>query len=170
MRILVADEFPKKHLEGLRALGLTVDFSPGLKGDQLAEAAKNASILVVRSTEVPAPVFQKAKGLALVIRAGAGVNTIDVKCASEHGVYVANCPGQNAIAVAELAMALILGMDRRVPDNVAKLREGKWQKKVFSKARGLYGARLGLIGTGSIAVATGQRALAFGMRVTAYSR
>jgi len=170
MRILVADEFPKKHLEGLRALGLTVDFNPGLKGDQLAEAAKNASILVVRSTEVPASVFQAAKGLSLVIRAGAGVNTIDVKAASQHGVFVANCPGQNAIAVAELTMGLILAMDRRIPDNVARLREGKWQKKVFSKARGAYGRKLGLVGTGSIAVHTGRRALAFGMKVRAYSR
>jgi len=170
MRILIADEFPKQHLEGLRALGLTVDFTPGLKGDNLAEAARTASILVVRSTEVPAAVFQKARGLSLVIRAGAGVNTIDVKAASEHGVYVANCPGQNAIAVAELALGLILAMDRRIPDNVARLREGKWQKKVFSKARGLHGRKLGLVGTGSIAVATGQRGLAFGMKVRAYSR
>lgn len=170
MRILVADELPKRHLEGLRALGLTVDFSPGLKGDALAEAAKSASILVVRSTEVPAAVFEKAKGLSLVIRAGAGVNTIDVKAASQHGVYVANCPGQNAVAVAELAMGLILAVDRRIPDNVARLRAGKWNKKEFSRARGLLGRRLGLVGTGAIATATGMRALAFGMQVRAYSR
>jgi D-3-phosphoglycerate dehydrogenase len=170
MRILVADEFPKRHLESLRALGLTVDYTPGVKGDALGEAARNASILVVRSTEVPAAVFQKAKGLSLVIRAGAGVNTIDVKAASQHGVYVANCPGQNAVAVAELTMGLILAVDRRIPDNVAQLRAGKWNKKQFSKARGLLGRRLGLLGTGAIATATGARALAFGMQVRAYSR
>jgi D-3-phosphoglycerate dehydrogenase / 2-oxoglutarate reductase len=170
MRVLVADEFPKVHLESLRGLGLTVDFRPGLKGEALAEAAKDASILVVRSTEVPAKVFEVAKGLSLVIRAGAGVNTIDVKAASAHGVFVANCPGQNAIAVAELTFGLMLAVDRHIPDNVAALRQGVWNKKRFSQARGLYGRTLGIVGLGAIGAAVAERALAFGMRVVGYSR
>jgi D-3-phosphoglycerate dehydrogenase len=170
MRVLVADEFPKVHLESLRGLGLTVDFRPGLKGDALAEAAKDASILVVRSTEVPARVFEVATGLSLVIRAGAGVNTIDVKAASAHGVFVANCPGQNAIAVAELTFGLMLAVDRHIPDNVAALRQGMWNKKRFSQARGLYGRTLGIVGLGAIGAAVAERALAFGMRVVGYSR
>ena len=104
MRVLVADEFPKAQLEALRGLGLTVDYRPQLKGDELAAAARDVSILVVRSTEVTQKVFEQATALSLVIRAGAGVNTIDVKAASEHGVYVANCPGLNATAVAELTL------------------------------------------------------------------
>lgn len=170
MRILVADEFPKAHLEALRGLGLTVDFRPGLKGDTLAEAARDASILVVRSTEVPARVFEVASGLSLVVRAGAGVNTIDVKAASARGVFVANCPGQNAVAVAELAFGLMLSVDRRIPDNVSALRQGIWNKKLFSKARGLYGRTLGVVGLGAIGTAVAERALAFGMRVVGYSR
>lgn len=170
MRILVADEFPKAHLEALRGLGLTVDFRPGLKGDTLAEATRDASILVVRSTEVPARVFELASGLSLVVRAGAGVNTIDVKAASARGVFVANCPGQNAIAVAELAFGLMLAVDRRIPDNVSALRQGIWNKKLFSKARGLYGRTLGVVGLGAIGSAVAERALAFGMRVVGYSR
>lgn len=170
MRVLVADEFPRRHLELLRGLGLTVDFRPDVKGDELAGAARDVSILIVRSTEVPAKVFEEAKALSLVIRAGAGVNTIDTKAASTHGVYVANCPGQNAIAVAELTMGLILACDRQIPDNVAQLREGKWNKKRFSKARGLFGRTLGLVGLGSIGVAVGERARAFGMKVRGYSR
>lgn len=170
MRILVADEFPKVHLEALRGLGLTVDFRPGLKGDALAEAARDVSMLVVRSTEVPAKVFEVATGLSLVIRAGAGVNTIDVKAASAHGVFVANCPGQNAIAVAELTFGLMLAVDRRIPDNVAALRQGSWNKKRFSQARGLYGRTLGLVGLGAIGTAVAERALSFGMRVVGYSR
>ena len=170
MRILVADEFPKAHLEVLRGLGLTVDFRPQLKGDDLPEAAREASILIVRSTEVNERVFAQASALSLVIRAGAGVNTIDVKAASAHGVYVANCPGQNAIAVAELTWGLILSVDRRIPDGVSALREGKWQKKKFSAARGLYGRTLGIIGVGNIGTAVGQRGRAFGMRVLAFSR
>lgn len=170
MRILVADEFPKVHLDSLRGLGLSVDFRPGLKGDALAEAAKDVSILVVRSTEVPAKVFEVARGLSLVIRAGAGVNTIDVKAASAHGVFVANCPGQNAIAVAELTFGLMLSVDRHIPDNVAALRQGVWNKKRFSQARGLYGRTLGVVGLGAIGAAVAERALAFGMRVVGYSR
>src|SRR5713226_10719248 len=170
MRILVADEFPAKHLELLRGLGLTVDYRPELKAPDSPEAARQASILVVRSTEVNDPVFAQASCLSLVVRAGAGVNTIDVKAASARGVYVANCPGQNAIAVAELTLGLILSVDRRIPDNVAALREGKWQKKKFSAARGLYGRTIGIVGVGSIGTAVGQRGRAFGMRVLAFSR
>jgi D-3-phosphoglycerate dehydrogenase len=170
MRILVADEFPKSHLDSLRGLGLSVDFRPGLKGDALAEAARDASILVVRSTEVPAKVFEVATGLSLVVRAGAGVNTIDVKAASSRGVFVANCPGQNAIAVAELTFGLMLSVDRHLPDNVAALRQGVWNKKRFSQARGLYGRTLGIVGLGAIGEAVARRALAFGMRVVGYSR
>lgn len=170
MRVLVADEFPKQQLEALKGLGLTVDYQPGLKGDALPAAAKDASIVVVRSTEVTAAVFQQAHALSLVIRAGAGVNTIDVKAASERGVYVANTPGQNSIAVAELTLGLVLALDRRIPDNVMQLREGKWNKKEFSEAQGLYGRTLGLVGMGAIATAVAERAQGFGMRVRAYSR
>src|SRR5205814_9581219 len=88
--------------------------------------------------------------LSLVVRAGAGVNTIDVAAASRRGIYVSNCPGKNAIAVAELAFGLILSLDRRIPDNVTDLRAGRWNKKEHSQARGLYGRTLGLIGLGRI--------------------
>src|SRR5258708_23235101 len=170
MRVLVADEFPKAQLDALRGLGRTGDFQPQLKADDLPVAARDASILIVRGTEVTEKVFAQASALSLVIRAGAGVNTIDVKAASAHGVYVANCPGQNAIAVAELTWGLILAVDRKIPDAVNALREGKWQKKRFSAARGLYGRTLGIIGVGSIGTAVGLRGRAFGMRVLAYSR
>src|SRR5689334_18346608 len=119
MRVLVADEFSKKHLDTLKGLGVSVDFRPGLKADELAEAARDASILVVRGREVVRAVLESASALSLVIRAGAGVNTIDVQAASDRGVYVANCPGQNAIAVAELTLGLILAVDRQIPDAVA---------------------------------------------------
>ncbi len=170
MRVLIADEFSKRHLDSLRGLGLTVDYKPDARADDLPALTANVGILVVRSTEVKKAVFEASHALSLVIRAGAGVNTIDVAAASARGVFVANCPGQNAIAVAELAMGLMVATDRRLPDNVQQLREGKWNKKQFSQARGLYGRTLGLVGLGSIGVATGDRAKAFGMRVVGYSR
>ena len=103
-------------------------------------------VLIVRSTKVTAAAM--APSLKLIVRAGAGVNTIDVKAATARGIVVANCPGKNAIAVAELAFGLMLALDRRIPDNVADLRAGKWNKKEYSKARGLYGMTLGLLGAG----------------------
>jgi D-3-phosphoglycerate dehydrogenase / 2-oxoglutarate reductase len=170
MRVLIADEFSKRHLDSLRGLGLSVEYKPDAKADELPALTANVGVLVVRSTEVKRPVFESSHSLSLVIRAGAGVNTIDVAAASARGVFVANCPGQNAIAVAELAIGLMVAVDRRIPDNVQALREGKWNKKLFSQARGLFGRTLGVVGLGSIGAATGERAKAFGMRVVGYSR
>lgn len=172
MLVLIADKLPAKGLADLRELGLTVDARPDLNADDLPDAVAEcgAGILVVRSTKVTAAVFERARNLGLVVRAGAGVNTIDLDAASRHGVYVANCPGRNAIAVAELTMGLLLAMDRRIPDAVADLRAGKWRKKHYGKASGLLGRRLGLVGFGSIAQAVAERAIAFGMHVGAYSR
>ncbi len=169
MRILIADEFSKPHLESLRGLGLTVDYQPQAKADELPALVRDASMLVVRSTEVKKAVFEAARALSLVVRAGAGVNTIDVLAASARGVYVANCPGQNAIAVAELTMGLMLAVDRRIPDNVQALREGRWDKKRFSEAKGLLGRTLGILGVGAIGTAVAARAKAFGMRVVGCS-
>ena len=78
-------------------------------------------MLVVRSTKVPEAVLA-AGALKLVVRAGAGYNTIDVAAASRRGIYVSNCPGKNSIAVAELAFGLILALDRQIADNVIALR------------------------------------------------
>jgi D-3-phosphoglycerate dehydrogenase len=170
MKILVADAFPKDRLADFSALGLTVDARPDVSAKDLPSAARDATILVVRSKQVQADVFQGAPALSLVVRAGAGVNTIDVGAASRGGVYVANCPGQNSIAVAELAVGLAIALDRRIPDNVAMLRAGKWDKKGFSEARGLFGRTLGVAGTGSIGREVAARGRALGMRVLAWSR
>jgi D-3-phosphoglycerate dehydrogenase / 2-oxoglutarate reductase len=170
MKILVADAFPKERLADFAALGLTVDHKPDVSAKDLPAAARDASLLVVRSKQVTAEVFEQAQALSLVIRAGAGVNTIDVAAASRRGVYVANCPGQNSIAVAELAIGLVLALDRRIPDNVAQLRAGRWDKKGFSEAQGIFGRTLGVAGLGSIGREVASRGLALGMRVVGWSR
>ena len=108
--------------------------------------------------------------LSLIVRAGAGYNTIDVAAASTRGIYVWNCPGKNAIAVAELAFGLMLSLDRRIPDNVAELRGGSWNKKEYSQAQGLYGRTLALLGVGSIGQEMIRRAAGFGMNVVIWSR
>ncbi len=170
MKILIADAFPEERLADLSALGLEVVHRADVPAKELAAAARDASILVVRSKQVQAEVFERAAALSLVVRAGAGVNTIDVAAASRRGVYVANCPGQNSIAVAELAIGLVVALDRRIPDNVALLRAGRWDKKGFSEAAGLFGRTLGVAGCGSIGREVIRRAQALGMRVLAWSR
>src|SRR5919198_6213614 len=130
MKVLVADKFEKSGIDGLQAAGCNVDYEPDLKDDSLTQAiaATDDDVLVVRGTKVTAAMLDAGR-LALIVRAGAGYNTIDVASASSRGIYVSNCPGKNAIAVAELAMGLILALDRRIPDNVAELRAGTWNKK-----------------------------------------
>jgi len=171
MKILIADKFETSGIEGLRAAGCDVVFEPDLKDETLTAAIRTsaADVLVVRSTKVTAAMMDAGR-LSLIVRAGAGYNTIDVAGASSRGIYVSNCPGKNAIAVAELAFALILSLDRRVPDNVADLRSGKWNKKEYSRAEGLYGKTLGLLGVGSIGQEMIRRAAAFGLNVVLWSR
>jgi D-3-phosphoglycerate dehydrogenase len=171
MKVLVADKFEKSGIDGLKNAGCQVLYEPELKDDGLTEAIRSsgADVLVVRSTRVTTPMLDAGR-LSLIVRAGAGYNTIDVAGASKRGIYVSNCPGKNAIAVAELAFALILSLDRRVPDNVAELRAGKWNKKEYSKARGLYGRTLGLLGVGSIGQEMIRRAAGFGLGVVVWSR
>jgi D-3-phosphoglycerate dehydrogenase len=171
MRILIADEFEQSGRDALHAMGCEVDFAPKLKDETLvAEVAQfRPDVLVVRSTKVPEAVLA-AGALKLVVRAGAGYNTIDVAAASRRGIYVSNCPGKNSVAVAELAFGLILALDRRIPDNVIALRQGQWNKSAFSKARGLSGRTLGLIGLGKIGREVVLRAHAFGLPVVAWSR
>jgi D-3-phosphoglycerate dehydrogenase len=171
VKILVADKFEQSGIDGLRAAGCDVVWKPDLKDASLEEALRDtrADVLVVRGTPVTEPMIAGA-ALTLIVRAGAGYNTIDVAAASKRGVYVSNCPGKNAIAVAELTFALILSLDRRVPDNVADLRAGVWNKKKYSEARGLFGRTLGLLGYGTIGQEVARRAQAFGMPVVVWSR
>ncbi len=171
MKVLVADQFEQSGLDGLRAAGCEVLHNAALKDEALVSALREtrAEVLVVRSTRVTAEMMD-AGGLALIVRAGAGYNTIDVRAASARGIYVSNCPGKNAIAVAELTFGLILALDRRIPDNVAELRAGHWNKKEFAKARGLHGSTLGLLGFGSIAQEVARRAQAFGLHIVVWSR
>lgn len=165
MRVLVADKFPERQLERLRSRGHDVRYHADLDVSTVVEAIADAEILVVRSTEVTADAIDAGEQLGLIIRAGAGTNTIDVARASERGVYVSNIPGKNSVAVAELTIGLILALDRRIPDNVADLREERWRKSEFSKARGLMGRRLGIIGLGAIGLEVATRARAFGMKI-----
>jgi len=170
MTIYIADKLPQEALDELEAMGLNVIINAKATGSDLAEGLQDAQVLIVRSTIVNRSTIENSPNLSLIVRAGAGVNNIDVEAASDMGIYVANCPGKNAIAVAELTMGLIMATDRYLPENVADFRAGKWNKAAYSKADGLYGKTLGIIGTGQIGQEVISRARAFGMPVVAWSR
>lgn len=170
MKILIADKVSPDMIAEIEALGGQVVYSPELTADALPAAVGDAGILIVRSTKVTAATIAAATHLRLIVRAGAGVNTIALEAASDGGIYVANCPGMNTDAVAELAIGLLIGADRRIPDATQALREGRWLKSEFGKARGLLGRTLGVVGVGQIGLATIRRAQALGMKVVAWSR
>lgn len=172
IRVLVADKFETVGVDGLKDLGCEVVLRPDVKADGLAGvmAEVNPKVLVVRGKKVGEAALAASPSLTLVIRAGAGIDNIDVPAASRLGIFVSNCPGKNSIAVAELVMGLLLALDRRIPDQVADLRNGQWRKGEYSKARGLYGRTLGIVGLGQIGKEIARRAQAFGMNVVAWSR
>lgn len=165
LKVLVADKFPDKYIQQMKDLDLEVIYSPKLGEKDLPEAAKDADILVVRSTIVNEETINNSKKLNLIIRAGSGVNNINIPAANKKGIYVTNCPGMNAVAVAELAMGLMISLDRLIPDNVSDFNKSVWNKDKFSKGKGLKGKTLGLIGVGNIGKEVAKRALAFEMNV-----
>lgn len=171
MKVLIADKFEDVGITGLEALGCTVKVDPSLEKGTLpaAIAEFEPEALIVRSTKVPAEVIKGAATLKLIVRAGAGTDNIDKSAAASKKIGVCNCPGMNAVAVAELAMGHMLSWDRRLPEQNAELKAGHWFKKEFSKARGLKGRTLGIVGVGHIGSALVQRAKAFDMEVVAWS-
>lgn len=170
MKVLVADKLHSKVVERLQKLADTCVYEPGLKAEELVEAAQDADVLIVRSTKVTAATIEKAKRLSVIVRAGAGVNTIDLDSASKRGVSVCNCPGKNAVAVAELAVGLMLSWDRRIPSGVAELRAKRWEKGEYSKATGMQGRTVGIVGLGSIGMAVIERLKSFNVNILAWSR
>ncbi len=170
MKILIADKVSSKVVQSLKDGGAKVTLNPDLSDKTLPGAIGDTEVLIVRSTKVTAETIEAGQALSLIIRAGAGVNTIDLKKASARGICVANCPGKNNDAVAELALGLIIAADRRIPDATATLREGKWNKKEFGKARGLKGRTVGIAGLGSIGSALARLCRGLDMTVAAWSR
>lgn len=179
MKVLIADKFEKSGIDGLIAKGIEVELAPdaGADGIPAAVGAHRPDVLVVRSTKVPAASIKAAAaaGVRLIVRAGAGVDNIDVGAATGVGIRVCNCPGMNAVAVAELTIGLLLACDRRIVEQTIDSRRGLWNKKEYSKtgsagARGLKGSTLGVVGAGAIGRAVIRRALAFDMQVIVWSR
>lgn len=167
MKIFIADKFEQSGIDKLQRLGCEVLYKPGTNGNALADALRSGDfgILIVRSTRVPREILEAAGNLHMVIRAGAGTDTIDVKSATDLGIRVCNCPGMNSVAVAELTLGFMIALDRRIVDETDDLRHRVWNKKEYAKARGLKGRTLGIWGLGRIGYEVARRAAAFDMRV-----
>ena len=170
MKVLIADKFSDSHFAQLIDLGHEVTLEPDLSKDDLPGAIPGYEVLIVRSTKVTEETIDAADKLNLVIRAGAGTNTIAVDYAAEKGVFVCNTPGKNAVAVAELTMGLIMAIDRNIPDQVRDLRKGKWRKKRYAKTEGLAGRSIGIVGLGAIGLEVAKRAHAFDMEIAVVDR
>src|SRR4051812_4538864 len=171
MRILVADRLPARFVRAMESRGHDCHVDAGLTEESLPGSVADVDVLVVRGTRVTADVFAAADSLRLVVRAGSGTNTIDCDEATRTGVLVANVPGRNALAVAELTMGLLLAVDRAIPDSTSELRSGRWDKQRFSAVgRGLFGRSLGIVGLGNIGLAVAERAAAFGMPLFAQAK
>ena len=170
MKVLIADKLSEKTVIALKTLGMEVTVNPDLSADDLPRVVRDTDILVVRSTKVTQKAIDSAKKLSLIIRAGAGVNTIDLASANSRGIYVSNCPGKNTEAVAELAIGLLIAADRQIVNATSDMRNGMWKKKAYGKSRGLKGRTLGIIGFGAIGKAVAARAMALEMNVIAWSK
>jgi D-3-phosphoglycerate dehydrogenase len=140
----------------------------GLKGEALAEALADADAVIVRSaTRITREALRLATRLRVIGRAGVGVDNIDVEAATEKGIAVLNAPAGNTISAAELTMALLLSLVRRIPGADRSMKAGEWDRKSFSGIE-LHGRTLGLLGAGRIGTAVADRARGFGMRVVAH--
>lgn len=170
MKVLIADKLDETVVSQLKEVAEELIYEPSLGAEDLVKAAEDADVLIVRSTKVTAQTMEASRRLSLIVRAGAGVNTIDLDKASERGISVCNCPGKNAVAVAELAVGLMLCWDRRLPEGVAALREGRWDKGGFSKAVGFKGRTVGILGLGAIGEAVIERLKGFEVNILAWSR
>jgi D-3-phosphoglycerate dehydrogenase len=171
VKVLIADKFEQSGRDGLAALGCEVVNDPEVAAEALPEllAKLDPEVLIVRSKRVKAPAVQAGRSLKGIIRAGAGYDNIDLKTATDRAVAVCNCPGMNAVAVAELTIGLLIACDRRIADQAADLRAGRWNKKEYAVARGLKSLTLGVIGMGFIGREVIKRVRAFDMKVIAHS-
>ena len=167
--VLVADNIA---LDGLTPLvndpRFEVVVRPGLAPDELATALADADAVLVRSaTRITRESLVRADRLKAIGRAGVGVDTIDVDAATERGIPVLTAPAGNTISAAELTMALLLALARKVPAADRSMKAGEWDRKSFSGFE-LYGKTLGLVGAGRIGGQVAKRARAFGMHVIVY--
>lgn len=168
MKVLVADKLAKEGVEKLKSAGLSVDVITGQTEDQLVAIIANYDAMIVRSeTKVTPAIIDAAANLKIIARAGVGVDNVNLDAATKKGIIVVNSPEGNTIAAAELSFAMMLAMARNIPQAVASLKSGKWDRGKFMGSE-LYDKVLGVVGLGKIGSHVASYAQSLGMRVIAY--
>lgn len=168
-RVLICDPLPAEGLAILeRTPGIELDPRTGLKGDALRAALAESDGCVIRSgTTLTAELLKGQKRLKVIVRAGVGVDNIDVPAATREGIVVMNTPGGNTLSTAEQTIALLLAMCRHIPAADASMRAGKWDRKTFVGTQ-LAGKTLGVVGLGRVGLAVAKRAIGLEMKVLGY--
>lgn len=169
MKILVGCNLPESALSELRSLGTEVLYEPKLTTERIERLIPDVAVLVVCRTRVSPEVIAASKALQIIVRAGTDTANIAIAEASAAGIFVANCPHKDAIAIAELTFGLLLALDRRVVQNAVALREGVLDEPETIEALGLAGRTLGILGFGPVEQEIAKRARAFGMNLLAWS-
>lgn len=171
MKLLVCDPTDPSAVAAMREAGIEVDVRDDISPEELEEVIAGYEAMVVRSrTKVRAPLIDKADNLKVIIRAGVGLDNIDVEYAQSQGVEVRNTPAASSNAVAELTIGYLICLARQIPQVIMSMKEGKWEKKAFSKGTELAGKTLGLIGLGRIGQLVADKAAALGMEVIFHRR
>ncbi|MEK7375951.1 MAG: phosphoglycerate dehydrogenase, partial [Candidatus Margulisiibacteriota bacterium] len=168
MKVLVADKLAKEGVEKLKSAGLSVDVITGQTEEQLVAIIVNYDAMIVRSeTKVTSAIIDAAANLKIIARAGVGVDNVNLDAATKKGIIVVNSPEGNTIAAAELSFAMMLSMARNIPQAVASLKSGKWDRGKFMGSE-LYDKVLGIVGLGKIGSHVASYAQSLGMRVIAH--
>lgn len=168
MKIIICDKTEKEYIEQMRAAGLTVDVRDDITPEQLMVELPNYDGMVVRSrTKVRKDLIDACPNLKVIVRGGAGLDTIDHEYAKEKGIAVMNTPLANSKSVAELAIGYMLMLARSLYVASATMKAEKWEKKAFNGDE-IGGKTLGLIGIGNIGKEVAKRAIAMEMTVIAY--
>jgi D-3-phosphoglycerate dehydrogenase len=168
MEVLVSDPIADKGVEMMRQAGIEVDVNTDLDTEELERTIGSYDVIIVRSgTKVRKPIIEAGKYLKLIVRAGVGLDNVDVEYAKVRGIEVVNTPAASSNAVAELTIGYLLALARRIPQTTASMRAGKWEKKRFSGSE-IAGKTLGLVGYGRIGWLVAKKALALDMEIIAY--
>ena len=168
MKVLICDKTEKEYIEQMRAAGLTVDVRDDITPEELMTVLPNYEGMVVRSrTKVRQQLIDVCPNLTVILRGGAGLDTIDHEYAKSKGITVMNTPLANTASVAELAIGYMLMMARSLYQATASMKADKWDKKSFNGDE-IGGKTLGLVGVGNIGKEVAKRAAVMGMTVVAY--
>ncbi len=168
-KVLICDPMDPDAFEELKSIsGLDITLKTGMDEEELVSTIPEFHAAVVRgATKITKPVIESGTNLELLVRAGIGLDNIDVAEAEKKGIQVSNTPSATTISVAEHTFGLMLATVRNQGKANISMKEHKWEKKKF-KGTELYGKTLGIIGSGRIGLAVAERAIAFGMKVVVF--